>query len=77
MCIRDSHVPDYLEVIADPGEEEALRIALAEALGWFTLSYQRDAIAATFQEVADNPETSGKLRNELLKSLARLKVFTR
>jgi HEAT repeat protein len=70
------HVPDYLEVIADPGEEESLRIALSEALGWFTLSYQRDAIAATLQEVADNPETPVKLRNELLKSLARLKVYT-
>ncbi len=70
-------VPEYLKVITDPGEEEALRIALAEALGWFTLSYQRDAIAVTFKEVADNPDTPEKVKSELLKSLARLKVYTR
>lgn len=71
------NVPDYLAVIADPSEEDSLRIALAEALGWFTLSSHRDSIVTSFQEVAANPGTPEKVKDELLKSIARINVYTR
>jgi hypothetical protein len=70
-------VNDYLEVLKESGEEEELRIALAEALGWFTLSYERDSIVNVCRELALLPETGEKLRNELLKTVARIEVYMR
>lgn len=70
-------VDDFLKVVTDQSEEEALRVALAEALGWFTLSRNRDAIVSAFKEVAANPQTTAKLKEELLKSAARIEVYMR
>jgi hypothetical protein len=72
-----NQVGNYLEVIADDNEEDSLRTALAEALGWFTLSYKRDSIVEAFKEVAARPQTPEALRNELLKSIARIEVYKR
>jgi ParB-like chromosome segregation protein Spo0J len=70
-------VDEFLNVVADQSEEEALRVALAEALGWFKLSRNRDAIVSAFKEVAANPQTTAKLKEELLKSAARIEVYMR
>lgn len=70
-------VEDYLEVVADDTEEESLRITLAEALGWFTLSHNRDAVLRTLKVVAAKPQTPAALKDELLKSIARIEVYMR
>ncbi len=70
-------VGEYLDVIADDTEEESLRITLAEALGWFTLSQNRVIIVNTFEEVASGSQTPPALKDELRKSIARIEVYMR
>ncbi len=70
-------VDEYLKVLRDPQEDTALRTSLAEALGWFTLSYKRGEIVAACKNVAANPETDERLRNELIKTVNRLEVYLR
>ncbi|RNC66865.1 HEAT repeat domain-containing protein [Proteiniphilum sp. X52] len=72
-----NRVEDYLKVIADDNEEVSLRMALAEALGWFSLSYKRDYIVEVLKAVAAMPQTPEALKGELLKSIARIEVYMR
>ena len=71
------HVDDYLQVVADESEDEALRILLAEAMGWFTHSYQREKIVDRFTQIASQPQTTDRLRDELHKSIGRIKHYMR
>lgn len=70
-------VDEYLKVLRDKNEDVTLRIALAEALGWFTLSHRRGEIVAACKKIAESEVTNPKLRDELLKSAARLEVYMR
>ena len=71
------HVMDYLDVLQDSSEELSLRVALAEALGWFTLSYERESIVEVCKELAALDNIDDNLRNELLKTVARIQVYMR
>lgn len=71
------NVDEYLKVVADENEDESLRVLLAEAIGWFTHSYQRDKIVDSFTQLASMPQTSNNLREELNKSIARIKLYMR
>ncbi|MGB4017228.1 HEAT repeat domain-containing protein, partial [Petrimonas mucosa] len=68
-------VGDYLQVLTDTSEDASLRVALAEALGWFNNSYRREEIVAALREVAAQPQASQQLSNEINKSIARLEHF--
>lgn len=70
-------VDDYLRVLGDTQEELSLRIALAEALGWFTHSCRRDEIVTSLRELVAQPQTPQQLSNELEKSIARIEHFMR
>lgn len=70
-------VGQYLEILKDDSEDDELRIALAEALGWFTLSYERESIVQVCRELASLPETGDKLSDELVKTAARIEVYMR
>ncbi len=70
-------VGDYLRVVADENEEPTLRIALTEALGWFTHSCRREEIVTSLREVAAQTQSSQQLRNELEKSIARIEHHMR
>lgn len=72
-----TNVKEYLDVLQDSSEDTSLRVALAEALGWFTLSYERESIVKVCTELAANSLEDIKLRNELLKSAARIQVYMR
>jgi hypothetical protein len=72
-----SKVDDYLKVLRDPQEDTSLRVALAEALGWFTLSYKRGEIVAACKKIAGHPGTDERLRSELIKTVNRLEVYMR
>ncbi len=54
-----------------------LRVKLAEALGWFTLSYRKEEIIAACRQLAETPEVDRKLKNELVKTVNRLEVYMR
>jgi hypothetical protein len=70
-------VDHYLEVLRDPSQPLDLRIKLAEALGWFTLSYRKGEIITACRQLGTNPDVDQKLKNELVKTVNRLEVFMR
>jgi hypothetical protein len=72
-----NRVEEYLKVLSDNGEDLELRLKLAEALGWFTLSYNRGLIVSRCSELAKSPSTAPELKSELLKTAERIKVYMR
>lgn len=67
----------YLSVLADPQQDLNLRIKLAEALGWFTLSFRKGDIIDSCKKLASLSSTDPKLKNELLKTVNRLELYMR
>ncbi len=70
-------VDEFLKVLADNQEDLTLRIALAEALGWFTLSYRRGDIIESCKAIASDEKSDRLLREQLLKTVNRIEVFMR
>lgn len=64
-------VPQVITVIKDNKTPEAIRIAALEALGWFTLSYQRQNIIAGCEEVLKSDAPSA-VKDEALKTKNRI-----
>lgn len=65
-------IPDLINVAKSANNSEALRVAALEALGWFTLSYQRDKIVNGCEAIilSDAPAA---VKNEALKTKNRIK----
>ena len=63
---------DLLKVVSDPTEDENLRIILAEALGWFCYSIERDKIAACLTDCLHHQHMSPRLRREMTKAVKRI-----
>ncbi len=70
-------VDDLLKVLKDNGEDTKLRIALAEALGWFTLSHKRGEIVSACKSIEETPGIDPLLLNEVTKTRKRLEVYMR
>lgn len=66
-------VSSLLEVLKDNSDDDKIRVALAEALGWFNLSIHRDAIYKALETVNRDESSSEQLKSETLQSLKRLK----
>ncbi len=62
-----------LKMVTDPTDNESLRIVMAEALGWFCHSVEREKIAATLSDcLARDKSLSPRLRREMAKAVARI-----
>ncbi|MEI7424249.1 MAG: hypothetical protein WCK18_19255 [Prolixibacteraceae bacterium] len=70
-------VDEYLRILNNPKEDLQLRIKLAEALGWFTLSYRKKDIISSCLAISGDQSIDASLKNELLKTANRLKEYTR
>ena len=70
-------VDGYLRILNDPKEDLQLRIKLAEALGWFTLSYRKTDIISSCLAISRDKGIDTRLKNELLKTANRLKEYMR
>jgi len=66
-----------IEVLSDDKEDLNLRIKLAEALGWFTLSCKKGEIVSACNKIASADGCDERLKCELLKTVARLKEYMR
>lgn len=64
-------IPSVIEAVKDEKNSEVIRIAALEAMGWFTLSYQRDAIIIACDEVIKSDAPKG-VKNEALKTKNRI-----
>jgi len=66
-----SVIPQVIEVATDNENSEAIRVAALEAMGWFKLSYQRDAIIAACDTIIKS-NTPTAVKNEALKTKNRI-----
>ena len=64
---------DLLKMVSDPTENEDLRIIMAEALGWFCYSIERDKIAACLTDCLHHQHLSPRLRREMTKAVKRIR----
>ncbi|MNL45523.1 hypothetical protein D3C87_1681780 [compost metagenome] len=61
-------VPTVLTVIEDPSESETIRIAALEAMSWFPLSYQREAIFNTCDQLIKDDKVPQAVKDQALKT---------
>ena len=72
-----TRVDEFLIVLKDNNQDINLRIKLAEALGWFTLSYRKADIILACKNLAAETDQNQKLKYELLKTVNRLEIYMR
>lgn len=65
-------IPYLLKLLVDEKQENQLRINIAEALGWYTFSIQKDLILNTIQKLINRPNKKNELNQELIRSKNRL-----
>ena len=65
-------IPQVLTELEDESNSDFIRVQLAEALAWFTLSTQRDKIVASCRRVLDSGTCSPELKQELTRACSRL-----
>ncbi|MBN1350502.1 HEAT repeat domain-containing protein [candidate division KSB1 bacterium] len=65
-------VPELIEIAKEPGQQPAVRVALLEALGWFTFSNQRLLIISACDEILAQLDAPADIHNEALKTKNRL-----
>jgi hypothetical protein len=63
-------VAQMVALVADENEPQEVRLAAAEALGWFNLSYRKQEIVAGLENVTT---TDSALKKEIEQTLNRLK----
>ena len=69
---------DLLNIVTDSKESEEVRIGVIEALGWYVMSERKAEIVAACQKVIDTEENlSAQLKDELYKTINRLKTYMR
>lgn len=68
---RTGGIPRFLSFIADSGNPLVLRVAMAEALGWFNHSVERPAIINGCKTLLEKEQPS-ELKAELIQTINRL-----
>lgn len=66
-------VDQLLGVLANKSDDLKTRITLAEALGWFNLSINKEKIIASMESIARDSSENEFLKKEIIQSLLRLK----
>ncbi len=66
-------VEQLLSILADKIDDLKIRITLAEALGWFNLSINKDKIVACMETIARDNTENKTLKDEVAQSILRLK----
>ena len=67
-----SVIPQVIEAVKDSENSEVIRVTALEAMGWFKLSYQREAIIAACDEIIKSDAPSA-VKNEALKTKNRIR----
>lgn len=66
------NIKDYLSLLSNEREDISVRIAMAEALGWFKHSYVKDQILLECAQLLKNKNLPQELRGEVTQTLIRL-----
>ncbi|WP_321518819.1 HEAT repeat domain-containing protein [uncultured Bacteroides sp.] len=64
---------DYLKLLSDDKENVTVKVALAEALGWFNYSYRKGEIIETCNKLIAAGNVSPEFSKELIQTINRLK----
>ncbi|MBR4882940.1 MAG: hypothetical protein IKU18_03580, partial [Bacteroidales bacterium] len=71
-------ISDMLNIVTDSKDSEEVRIGVTEALGWYVMCERKAEIVAACQKVIDTEENlSAQLKDELYKTINRLKTYMR
>lgn len=73
--LHHDKVPQLIALAENPSLELELRVAAVEALGWFSLSWQRPAIESLCGRILISQDQPEVLRKEALKTQNRLKSY--
>lgn len=66
-------VPELLQLAQNNKEDVAIRVATLEALGWYALSNNREAILRACDEIMSMGDTPQQVRDEALRTKNRIK----
>lgn len=66
-------IDEYLKLVADEKEDEQIRIAMLDALAWFTESYRRQDIMDTCSHIMELKSSSEALRQQATRTYYRIK----
>lgn len=67
-----SLVPELLDLLSNPNEDDLILTVLWEAMGWYNISYQAPVIARQALETSKDERFSERVRNEALKTYNRI-----
>jgi hypothetical protein len=71
-------IGDLLNILTDSSEDQEIRTCVAEALGWYVLCERKADIVAACQKVIEKEENlSEQFKDELYKTINRLKTYMR
>ena len=68
-------VPELLEIAKDSEEKENVRVAIIEALGWYSFSKDRETIINEFEKIIETSSNTTKVSKEIEKTIKRLKSY--
>ncbi|MBR5935246.1 MAG: HEAT repeat domain-containing protein [Bacteroidaceae bacterium] len=66
-----SMIPQLLELLDNPDEDDLILTVLWEAMGWYDLSYRAEEIASAALKTSTDERFSERVRNEALKTYNR------
>lgn len=66
------NIKDYLALLSNEQEDTSVRVAMAEALGWFKHSYVKNQIILAGEQLLKNNKLPQELRGEIIQTLSRL-----
>jgi len=68
-------VPELLEIAKNSEEKENVRVAIIEALGWYSFSKDRETIINEFEKIIETSSNTTKVSKEIEKTIKRLKSY--
>ncbi|MEA3296194.1 MAG: HEAT repeat domain-containing protein [Patescibacteria group bacterium] len=66
-------IPKLLEIVKDSEEKEKVRLAIIEALGWYSFSENSENIISELERINENITDTTKIKLEIIKTIKRLK----
>ena len=68
---------ELVGIVRNPEEPLSIRVQVAEILGWFVQAHNRDSIVASLEEFLSVDASDQALKDEVVKTVGRLKDYLR
>ena len=67
------YVPQYVKLLLNPDESDEVKVAMLQALAWFTHSVNRQPIIDVCRQLMNDDQVSALVRTNALRTYNRLK----